>query len=122
MVLAGPVVGVPSGGEAGLPGAGSLRGVHRGVSGLEQLERLTVVDGVDEGYPGTCSDGGGGVAVVDGNGCCAVQLVDVTIKVLPCRWREEQYGELVAGQPSDEVVPPKRVPACVSRPSSAPPT
>jgi len=71
-------VGVPSGGEAGLPGAGGLGGVHRCVSGLEQLERLAVVDGVDEGYPDTCSDGEGGVAVVNGNGCRAVHLVDVT--------------------------------------------
>ena len=47
------------------------------------VERLTVVDGIDEGYPDTCSDGEGGVAVADGNGCRAVQLVDVTIKVLP---------------------------------------
>lgn len=74
---------------AGLPGAGGLGGVHRCVSGLEQLERLGVVDGIDEGYPDTFSDGEGGVAVVvDGNGCCAVQLVDAPIKVLPVDGRE----------------------------------
>lgn len=28
-----------------------LGGVHRCVSGLEQLERMTVVDDIDEGYP-----------------------------------------------------------------------
>ena len=80
-------VGVPSGGEAGLPGAGGLGGIRRCVSGLEPLERLAVVDGVDEGDPNTCRDREVGAAVEDGSGRRAVQFAYVPLKVLPVDMR-----------------------------------